>query len=121
MAEAIWRQLGAGRWEAVSAGTDPRGVHPLTLRVLEEAGFSTKGLRSKSLEEFAAEQFDLVVTVCDRAQESCPAIVAAPQRLHWSLPDPAAAVGPEQEQLNVFRRVRDEIRRRIEEHLKSSD
>ncbi len=120
MAEALWNQLGAGQWQACSAGTRPAGyVHPLALKALAERGVSTEGLVSKAVQPFQNRSFDLVVTVCDSAQEDCPVFPAA-ACLHWPFYDPARAAGSEAEQLNVFRRVRDQIAWQISEFLTQS-
>lgn len=103
--EALLRKHGGDRFEVVSAGTEPKGVNPLTLRVLEEAGISTEGLRSKSVQDVLGERFDHVITVCDEARQSCPVIPGVRDVLHWSYEDPAAAVGTEEERLEAFRRV----------------
>jgi arsenate reductase len=114
MAEAILRQKGGGDFAAFSAGVEPRGINPLTLRVLGEAAVSAEGLRSKSINEMLDHEFDYVVTVCDRARESCPVFPGAQESLHWGFDDPAEAVGSEDERLAVFRRVMGEISRRID-------
>lgn len=120
MAEALWNQLGSGRWKAASAGTRPTGyVHPQALEALAERGISTEGLASKSVETFRGEKFDLVVTVCDGAKEDCP-VFPATRVLHWPFYDPARASGNVAEQRNVFRRVRDQIAARIKEFLAES-
>jgi len=115
MAEAFLRQLGGDRFEALSAGTQPTGqIHPLAVRVMAEAGVDLAGHTSKSVELFRDQPLDCVVSVCDRARQACPVFPGAAQRLHWGFDDPAAARGGPEEQLAVFRRVRDEIRRRIQ-------
>jgi arsenate reductase len=88
----------------------------MTLQVLQESGVDTRLLRSKHVEEIDASALDLVVTVCDHARESCPHLPGAFERLHWPFDDPAAATGTTAEVLAVFRRVRDEIRSRIQEY-----
>jgi len=109
MAEAIVNHRLGDRWEAVSAGTRPAGsVHPLAVRVLEEIGIIHHG-RSKSMDEFMNQSFDLVVTVCDSAAEECPLWLGKGRRVHLSFPDPAAAEGSEVERLAAFRSVRDAI------------
>ena len=113
MAEALLQRMGDGRFEAFSAGTDPRGVHPLTVRVLEGVGIDSSALRSKSVEEYLGQEFDFVVTVCDRARESCPVFPGGGEALHWGFDDPAAATGTEEERLAVFERVLGEIRTRL--------
>jgi arsenate reductase (thioredoxin) len=113
MAEAFLRREGGERFEVFSAGTEPRGVNPLTVRVLERLGFETAGLRSKSVEEFVGQRFDYVVTVCDRARENCPYFPGGGESLHWGFDDPAEATGSEAERLAVFERVLGEISMRI--------
>ena len=100
-------------FEVVSAGVDPRGVHPLTVRVLAEAGIDISAARSKSVNDFVGQPFDYVVTVCDRARESCPYFPGGRETLHWGFDDPAEAEGSEDERLAVFQRVLGEITRRI--------
>lgn len=118
MAEALWNQLGAGAWRAESAGSRPSGyVHPLAVRAMTELDIELSQGRSKSLEEFRGEPFDLVVTVCANAREECPVFPGAAASLHWPFDDPAEAIGTDEEKMPVFRRVRDEIRERIAEFL----
>jgi arsenate reductase len=105
MAEALLRQHGGDRFEAFSAGTEPKGINPLTLRVLTEAGIDASWARSKSVTEFAGQTFDYVVTVCDQARQTCPVFPGVHESLHWGYEDPAEAEGTEQERLAVFRRV----------------
>lgn len=98
MAEAILNREGAGRFRAFSAGSQPKGqVHPVTLDLLRDLKFDVNGLRSKGMNEFIgpkAPHFDLVVTVCDNAAgEACPLWPGQPMKIHWSIPDPAAAMG----------------------------
>jgi arsenate reductase len=105
MAEAILRRRGGAAFDVVSAGTEPGGVKPLTLRVLQEAGLPTEGLRSKSVQEFLGEPFDYVITVCDQARQSCPVFPGGRRTLHWGYPDPSEAVGTEEQRLAAFRSV----------------
>ncbi|MFI5350543.1 MAG: arsenate reductase ArsC [Elusimicrobiota bacterium] len=113
MAEAVLNRIGAGRFEAVSAGSKPAGyVHPLALRMLRELGHPVDGLRSKSLEEFRGQRFDAVISVCDRAKEACPVWPGA-EMVHWSFADPADAVGTDEQKLAVFRRIFNEIQQRL--------
>jgi thioredoxin type arsenate reductase len=116
MAEGWLRHLSAGRVEAASAGTEPRGLHPLAVRVMAERGVDISRQRSKHLSEVQGSRFDWVVTVCDRARQSCPVFPGA-RTVHWDLPDPAEARGSEEEVAEAFRRVRDELARRVEELL----
>ena len=113
MAEALLRREGGDRFEVVSAGVDPRGVNPLTIRALAEVDIDISGARSKSVTEYLGQPFDYVITVCDRARESCPVFPGGAQTLHWGFDDPAEAEGSEAERLVVFRRVLGEIAGRI--------
>jgi arsenate reductase (thioredoxin) len=113
MAEAVLRDNGGSDFEVHSAGTEPKGVNPLTIRLLEQVGLPTDGLRSKSVDEFLGQEFDYVVTVCDQARQSCPVFPGDHQSLHWGYEDPAAAEGTEEERLAVFRRVFTAIGERI--------
>jgi arsenate reductase (thioredoxin) len=113
MAEAILRREGGDRFDVSSAGTSPRGVHPLTIRVLEGLEVPTETLRSKSVDEFLGRSFDYVITVCDRARDACPSFPGGGRTLHWGFDDPAEATGTEAEQLAVFERVLGEISMRI--------
>ncbi len=120
MAEGLLEALGAGRYSALSAGTHPRTVHPLAIRAMRELGIDISeqaGHRAKSLDEFAGQTFDLVVTVCDDAAEECPFFPGARRQEHWGFPDPSAVTGTEQERLTAFRTVRDAIAARIETFL----
>ena len=118
MAEAWWSHLGHGTWEAVSAGSKPAGyVHPMAVRVMQESGIDISGFESKSASLFADQPFDLVVTVCDNAREACPVFPGAKETLHWPFDDPFHSPGQGDEQLPEFRRVRDEIRTKIQNYL----
>jgi len=109
MAEALVNYRLGNTWEAVSAGTRPTGiVHPAALRALAEVGIEHHG-RSKSVDEFRDAELDLVVTVCDSAAEDCPVWLGKGGRVHLGFPDPARAVGSDEEVMAVFRRVRDDI------------
>ena len=120
MAEALWEAQAEGSWEAVSAGSRPAGyVHPLAVKAMSELDLDIAANESKHVDEFKDEPFDLVVTVCDSAKESCPVFPGAKQTQHWPFDDPADAQGTEDQKMEVFRRVRDEIRTRIREHLES--
>jgi arsenate reductase len=113
LAEAMLRHLGGDRFEVHSAGTEPKGVNPLTLRVLEEAGIDASFARSTSVTEYLGEHFDYVVTVCDQARQTCPVFPGVHESLHWGYEDPAAAEGTEEERLAVFRRVFIQIAERV--------
>jgi arsenate reductase len=114
MAEGWIRERLGGRWEARSAGTHPAGrVHPLAVRAMAEAGIDISGARPERVERYLHEPWDLVVTVCDAANETCPVFPRPVPRRHVSFLDPAGAEGSEEERMAVFRRVRDEIRDRL--------
>jgi len=122
MAEGLWQTLGNEQWTAFSAGSKPSGyVHPLALRAMVERNIDIHSAHSKSVDKFAGQEFDVVVTVCNNAKESCPAFSGAIQLLHWPLDDPADAVGSDDKKMKFFRRVREEIEARIELFLKSDD
>jgi arsenate reductase len=117
MAEGLLRHLGGGRFAAYSAGTEATHVRPLAIRAMAELGIDIAGQQSKTLDRYLGQPFDAVITVCDDANEACPVFPGARRRLHWSLDDPSRATGSEAERLAVYRRVRDEIRARIEREL----
>lgn len=114
MAEAIVNARMGEQWEAVSAGTHPAGrVHPYAIRALAEIGIDITRARSKSADEFRDATFELVVTVCDSAAEECPLWLGQGRRVHLGFPDPAKVQGTEEEILSAFRKVRDDIARRV--------
>jgi arsenate reductase len=117
MAEGLLRALAGDRFEALSAGTEATYVRPLALKAMAELGIDLSKQESKTLDRYLNEPFDEVITVCDTAAEACPIFPGAARRQHWSFPDPSKATGSEAEQLAVYRRVRDEIRARIEQEL----
>lgn len=117
MAEGLLRHLAGDRFEAYSAGTEATRVRPLAIRAMSDLGVDISGQESKLLDRYLGETFDAVATVCDQANESCPVFPGAKSRLHWSFPDPSRATGSEEEQLAVYRTVRDAIRARIEAEL----
>jgi arsenate reductase (thioredoxin) len=117
MAEGLLRHLAGDRFEAYSAGTEATHVRPFAIRAMDEIGVDISGQESKTLDRYLEEPFDYVITVCDDANEACPFFPGATTRLHWSLPDPSAAKGSEEERLAVFRSVRDGIRDRMQAEL----
>jgi arsenate reductase len=119
MAEGLLNHLSRGEWKVQSAGIFPSYVHPLAIRVMEEIGIDISQQTSKSMNQFLNEAFDYIITLCDEAAQSCPAFPSQGKRLHWSFEDPAAAIGTLEERSAVFRKVRDEIRTKIEELLNS--
>jgi arsenate reductase len=111
IAEAYLARAGGSRVSVQSAGTNPTTVHPLTIRVLADAGIDWSAARPKSIGEFLDHSFDLVITVCDDAAEACPVFPGGGRRIHRSFADPAKATGTEDERMAAFRAVRDEIAR----------
>ena len=120
MAEAIVNARLGDTWQSVSAGTKPAGyIHPKALMALSEIGIQHTG-SSKRVDEFKGVDFDLVVTVCDSAAEECPVWLGKGKRAHHSFPDPAKAEGTEEEVMNVFRAVRDDIEKEMIKLLKAN-
>ncbi|HSD95915.1 MAG TPA: arsenate reductase ArsC [Sulfuricaulis sp.] len=113
MAEGLLRTVGGADFEVHSAGTDPKGLNPLAVEAMRQIGIDISGHQSKSLERFLGEQFDYIITVCDRARDRCPTFPGDNERIHWGFEDPAAVTGSRAEQLVVFRRVRNEISERL--------
>ena len=113
MAEGILRNLGGERVEVASAGTEVTRVHPLAIKTMAARGIDIGGQHSKHLDEFIGQPFDYVITVCDRASETCPIFPGAPERIHWSIPDPSSVEGEDQEQEAAFQRAADDLLTRI--------
>ena len=115
LAEGILRAAAGESFRVASAGSKPAGhVHPLAIRAMQEIGIDISGHRSKHLTEFLDQPVETVITVCGNADQVCPTFPGQVNRHHWPFDDPAHATGSEEEQLAVFRRVRDEIRRVFE-------
>lgn len=114
MAEALLRARSRGRVEVESAGTEKTLVRPLALKALNEIGIDASAQTSKTMERFIDQQFDYVITVCDAANDACPTFPNAGAREHWPLPDPSKATGSEEQQLEVYRAVREELDVRIQ-------
>jgi arsenate reductase len=122
MAEAFLRKYANDRFEVFSAGLEPKGIHPLTVRVMQEKGISLEGQTSKLLSVYMGKvNFDWLITVCDNADKNCPFFPGIGSRLHWPFEDPAALVGSEEEQLAKFRQVRDAIELKINNWLAEFD
>jgi len=121
MAEGLVNHYLAGKAQAFSAGVKPGQVNPNAIRVMAELGIDISLQRSKPVSEFEGQQFDLVITVCDRAKEQCPFFPGAARMLHVSFTDPGQAKGTEDEILAVFRRVRDEMREKLIPLLQETD
>jgi arsenate reductase (thioredoxin) len=113
MAEGLLRHDGGSAFEVNSAGTKPSHVRPEAIEAMKEVGIDISGHRSKSVDEFAGQEFAYVVTVCDNAKESCPVFPGKTERIHWSFEDPAAVEGDWETRLASFRRIRDEIREKF--------
>jgi arsenate reductase len=114
MAEGLFRSALGDRFDVFSAGTKPSSVRPEAIAVMRETGIDISGHRSKSVDEFLGQEFRYVITVCDKAKESCPVFPGRAERIHWSFEDPAEAQGTEEQRMAIFRRVRDQIAERIE-------
>jgi len=117
MAEGWTRALKRDRFEAFSAGTEPRPVDPRAVKVMREVGIDISGHRSKSVDEFAGQEFDYIVTVCDAANEACPFFPGTTKRVHAGFADPpklAEGAATEEGALGHYRRIRDEIRSFVE-------
>lgn len=120
MAEGFVNHLLSGAWAARSAGTHPaERVHPLAVKAMGEVGVDISFGVPQSVDRYLDEAWDLVVTVCDSAKETCPTFPRPVERLHLSFDDPAHAPGTEEEQMAVFRRVRDEIREQLVEAIRA--
>jgi len=115
MAEGIANHDFAGRIEAFSAGTEPQGLNPRAVQVMAEIGIDISGNSSDHLSRYEGQPFDYVITLCGDANENCPLFFGGVKRLHMGFEDPAKAQGTEDELMNAFRRVRDEIRRQMRE------
>jgi arsenate reductase len=120
--EYLLRRAGGARFEVYSAGASPTGkVNPYAIRVLKEVyGIDATSARSKSWEEYSGVEFDVVITVCDHARDTCPVWPGQPKVLHWSLPDPALAQGSDEQIYDTFKEVAAEIERRIESFISGS-
>ena len=118
LAEALLKHLGGRDYEVHSAGTEPKGINPYSLRVLEQEGLKLDGFRSRHVSEFDGQHFDHVIAVCDSAAEQCPVFPGTTRHLHWSLEDPAAVEGPDAVKLEAFEKTLAELRERIEAFLR---
>jgi len=119
MAEGLLQAIYGNRYEPFSAGTEPDNVNPYAINVMAEIGIDISHHQSKSLTKFLDQKFDYVVTVCDHAKESCPYFSGGKKNLHQSFEDPSVLTGTEEEITAIFRRIRDEIGRWIEEKFSS--
>ena len=105
------------KWEIYSAGTKPKGLNPLAIEVMSEKETDISGYKSKSIDLFLNKKFDYVITVCDNARESCPVFPGSAEYIHWSLKVPAAVKETREENLNAFRKTRDEIYNKVLEFI----
>ena len=117
MAEGLLRALAGDCFAVFSAGSKPSVVNELAIAAMDERGIDIRSQRSKHLNEYLAQPFDYVITVCDNAAETCPLFPGPAKRIHWSFPDPAAVVGGESERLASFRQVRDDIETQLKAWL----
>ena len=117
MAEGMLRKLGGDQFEAASAGAQASRVNPDAVRAMKEIGIDISTHRSKDASEFRGQNFTYVVRVCDRAKETCPIFPGAFRYYDWDLDDPAAAKGTDEERMEVFRRVRNQIEARVKEFI----
>ena len=118
MAEGYLNAKYSDQYEGMSAGTEVTRVHPLAIRAMEEIGIDISHHRSKALIEFFDLDIDIVVTVCDSENAACPMFPGAKKMIHVSFPDPSGATGSQEEQMKIFRQVRDEIITWIDANLK---
>lgn len=121
MAEGILRDIAGDRFEVESAGVAPSHVRPEAIEAMRDIGIDITSHRSKSVDEFTGDEFDHIITVCDNARESCPVFPGSAERIHWSFDDPAAVEGSEQERLDSFRRIRDEIHDRLRRFVEDTN
>lgn len=119
MAEGLLRHFGGDKFEVESAGVVSSFVRPLAIKAMRKIGIDISKHRSKSVDEFKDQAFDYVITVCDNAKETCPFFPTNSKLIHWSFDDPAEAEGSDEEQLAVFRRVRDEINEKLRQFIGS--
>ena len=119
MAEGLLRHMDGEHYTVYSAGTEKTFVRPHAIQAMKEIGIDISGQTSKTLDQYINETFDDVITVCDKANESCPIFPHAANRRHWSFPDPSKAAGSESEKLLAYRQVRDAIQKKITEELLS--
>ena len=110
MAEGLMRHLRGNECDVYSAGTEPKGIHPLATEAMKEMGIDISDQRSKCLDEYGETSFDYIVTLCDSAATTCPVFPGEGERIHHCFPDPAAATGSEEEKLDMFRKVRNELK-----------
>ncbi|MDK2906054.1 arsenate reductase ArsC [Petrotoga sp. DB-2] len=121
MAQAFLKKYGDDKFEAFSAGLEASEIHPLTIKVMEEKGISMSEQYSKSLDIYLNDRFGFLITVCSKAEKECPFFPGVSIRLYWPFDDPAAVQGSEEEQLEVFRKVRDQIEKKVIDFVENTD
>ena len=121
MAEGLLRHYGKDKFEVFSAGLEPSYVHPLAIKAMNESGIDITNQYSKTVNEFLGQNFSYVITVCDGAKERCPVFPGKYNAIHWGIEDPASTAGTENERMQVFRRVRQNILERINHFVSNLD
>ena len=121
MAEGMLRHLAGDRFDVFSAGIEPTEVHPIAIKAMEEMGVDISDQRAKSAMKFLDQEFDYVITVCDRAKLTCPVFPGEYEKIHWDLKDPDSVTGSETEKLEAFRKARNQIQANITRFFKSLD
>jgi arsenate reductase (thioredoxin) len=114
MAEGLLRHMAGDRFDVASAGTEETRLHPMAIEAMREVGIDISTHTSKKLDRFLSQSFDYVITVCETAAQSCPVFPGDGQRIHWSFQDPSAAAGSDQQRLETFGKIRDEILGRLQ-------
>ena len=117
MGEGLFKHMDGDQFEVFSAGTTPSTLNPYAVLAMADIGIDIREQYSKSLNEFLSQEFDYVITVCDRAAETCPIFAGPAQRIHWSFPDPAAVEGDHNQKLAAFIQVRDAIQQQFQQWL----
>jgi len=121
MAEGLLRKLNNEEYEVFSAGVNPTEVNPKAIEVMKEIGIDISEQKSKHVNEFINQTFDIIITVCENAKESCPIFSGKAERLHWSFFDPAEALGYQEDILKAFKEVRDQISEKIQKYFLNKD
>jgi arsenate reductase len=121
MAEGMLRHQAGDRFDVFSAGIEPTEVHPIAIKAMEEMGVDISGQRAKSAMEFLDQEFDYVITVCDRAKQTCPVFPGKYEKIHWDMKDPDSVTGSGREKLEAFKKARNQIQANIIRFVKSLD
>lgn len=120
MAEGLLKSFAGERFEVQSAGTHPSSLHPLSIKIMQELEIDISPQRSESISKFREEEFDYVITVCNQAREACPVFPGGGKKMHWDIKDPVGP-GSEAERLALFRKIRDELSRRIKDFIADAE